>query len=389
MDKIEEAVATAFLRACPPAEAVAWLRDRPTRESGFGEGLIWDGEQTAVERLLVERDDPYILYGIARYGRSIEVIEAIWPTLDHPLRMTARLHHPFANFLPELQDPSKVSDDEFLELFTLALRTGLARPPMDAILGRQGAYAVLDDERYALVLERLGDNPRLTEPYDPRWLDGGADYLHHKPIQEAWELVFKLEPNQVFARALSGLLRKAQPPFKFDAMAALRRWSIDPPPDPNELYRVEPSSCYLRYIFAMKLPLVPGMRDSDDLAIRWSYYIRFTPKGRDEIWSAYERDGRDFIDYALDNPNIWMSWVAREELNRICWEQVKAERSDMTYHNNYRDAERRWKEKRPEWFGEVPYLESERAVEEPFEPAQAAVPEPPAPRKRGLFGLGR
>ena len=83
--------------------------------------------------------------------------------------------------------------------------------------------------------------------------------------------------------------------------------------------------------------------------MRTSYYKRFVPQNPNELNLFYEKDGKEFLDAALMNENIFSDLSLRSTLREICWRSSK---TDFLYINLFRSAQERFEKENPEWFVE-------------------------------------
>jgi hypothetical protein len=85
-------------------------------------------------------------------------------------------------------------------------------------------------------------------------------------------------------------------------------------------------------------------KNSDDLALRQSYYRRFSPTKKEEIRELFEKDKEKFLDDVLNNENLFRNITIRAELERCCWDH-KEPMGDLLYPNIFNS--------RAEWFDEI------------------------------------
>src|SRR5207249_674770 len=102
---------------------------------------------------------------------------------------------------------------------------------------------------------------------------------------------------------LNRLLYKAQPPggFKKEVEQAIERWRIDPPKKEDDRYYNPGHGFDLRSRLADLLEADERLLNSPDLALRQSFYRRFSP-WKFKNWPTFiERDGEFAFDEFVGN----------------------------------------------------------------------------------------
>jgi hypothetical protein len=132
-----------------------------------------------------------------------------------------------------------------------------------------------------------------------------------------------------------------------------------------------------------------SLLDSDDPALRMSFYTRFYPS-QFKDWPAFlNKDGSEFVQAALENVSLWRYASERERLSQVCWD-CPDPHSDMDRPNDFRALEKRHREHNPEWFAEKEVTND--ATEQDFREIREKLYEvaellrEAIQKKRGLFG---
>src|SRR6266496_5154321 len=86
MQPTNKIITAKFLTVCPPTEAVQWLKDRREKIVDVNHECFNDHE--FVESALLHREDPYIDFGLARYGLDHKVAHQLYARGDEGLRCT-------------------------------------------------------------------------------------------------------------------------------------------------------------------------------------------------------------------------------------------------------------------------------------------------------------
>ena len=264
---------------------------------------------------------------------------------------------------PYLIDQSFLSDRESLielgmvvtqgnhsELEALALNPHLPDKFYVHLLERTGYFAELDERNYMFMLYNLGENARLSTPYDDTFLDGWSDFTYHEVFKAAWQLSTSVPANQEWAYVLMSLLRKTQPPVNFENVEeVIERWRIDPTNDNEDDYYSPGNAFDLRSRLADLLKADEKLLNSPDLALRKSFYRRFSP-WEFENWPDFlEKDGEAFVENAIENISLWESSTERRKLREVAWD-CPDPYSSMSMPNMYRGRAEWLEKEHPEWF---------------------------------------
>ncbi|MDH3445819.1 MAG: hypothetical protein OEN50_17985, partial [Deltaproteobacteria bacterium] len=207
----------------------------------------WEFEESTdnrkvLEYLLYRRKHPLIELGLARYGYASVVLKRLFLNGTPGIRC-AVLSNPslFERSLfrrPVIIDlRGVVIRAHRAELEALALNPYLTDDFYVNLIERKEYFADITEDNYQLMLYHLGDNPRLSTPFDETILDGWSDYKYNSVFTAAWNLTQTTPATQEWALVLLNLLRKALPPHKLDNLEqVVERWRIDPPKQDADKY---------------------------------------------------------------------------------------------------------------------------------------------------------
>jgi hypothetical protein len=181
-------------------------------------------------------------------------------------------------------------------------------------------------------------------------MDGWADYSYGRVFTAAWNLAGTVPVEQRWASILEMLLRRCvKPSLVTDPDSLIARWRIDTPRRDDDKYYLPSSSFYLRTRLADLKPAEQALLDSDDLALRLSFYRHFSPWEFKEWPTFLDKDGTEFVDAALYNDQLWRSPQERERLRELTWKAPDLHHS-MDMPNSYRAREDYYRKAHPEWF---------------------------------------
>jgi hypothetical protein len=317
----------------------------------------WDlqRENRVVEYVLLRRRHPLIDLGLAQYARSPHVLRIVFGRGNSGDRC-AVLSNPFFFDVGWLSEGAVVRLEPVLkrgnrrEVEALALNPHLPDSFYEHLIKKTKYFADLDDRTYKLMLYRLGENPRLSSSYDDTYLDGYKDYKFHSVFTAAWELTMTAPTTEEWAGILAHLLHRAQTPIGFKEVAkVIERWRIDPPRKDDDSYYKPGYGFDLRSRLADLLEADDNLLNSQDSALRHSFYRRFSPRKYKNWPDFLQRDGEAFVQEAMQNMDLWRTAEEREKLQKVAWASPDP-RSDMMMPNVFRAREKSLRETHPEWF---------------------------------------
>ncbi len=356
MDRYQTRIEAAYLVECSSQAAYDWLHEN--RQPDGEEPPILDEFPKVIEYLLVRRNDSLIDLGIARFGKSITAIKRVVKRGNLGVRCAA-LSNPHIGpaqpmrligdgWLDENGLKELIRSGCYAELQAFARNPFLDDTALEHLLEKKEEFAELSENQYLHMLMWLGGNPRMSKSYDDRILDGWAEYSHGRVFSLAWELARTLPADQLRASALYELLRKTSLPVSYkEPETVIARWRIEEERD-DEKHSLA-YSYFLRSRIADTLKPDASLLNSDDFAVRESFYRRFEPS-KFEDWPKFvERDGEEGFVAIVENDRLWRSDDNRRRLSDLAWE-VPDPHSGMNAPNALRWAEERKRREHPDWF---------------------------------------
>ncbi|UCE75192.1 MAG: hypothetical protein JSV56_05680, partial [Methanomassiliicoccales archaeon] len=214
---------------------------------------------------------------------------------------------------------------------------------------RKEPFHNLSDEQWYELLWYSYDNRRISTPYSETWMDGYDEYLYGRVFSAGWKLFEKLPVNKKTARLLAHLGERLVPdaPHDMEVMDTICRWKVETDPDELDVFGL------CRYALANLIrdfkDSFESMKDSDDIALRQSYYRRFTAYRPEEIRELFEKDNDKFLEEATENLNLYKNENIRDELRKCCWD-YKDPHSDLLYPNMFNSRVDLLEKQHPEWF---------------------------------------
>jgi hypothetical protein len=169
-----------FLSVCSAPDAVQWLKDRRAQHAPSHLKFSTFGKrQEEEERALAARNDPYIDFGLARFGIEQRACKDVYERGDLGIRCTFLASFTNGGFDWDefgLENQPSFNADE---LCSLATNETLKDNLFEDLFSKNGAFSTLSENDYVDVLLSASENRRLSTPYDEIYLDGYADYSYH------------------------------------------------------------------------------------------------------------------------------------------------------------------------------------------------------------------
>ncbi len=332
--RVQDTISWAYLRSATPQSVYDWLEDAAPKERGQ------DGPSEELLERLLNREEPLVRLGIARFSNSHDILGRVYQEGDVPIQCAVLANQAFAKDFIRSEDRSAFlssgAEEKFLgDSDRCLLESYLSNPAIDldvltAIFERGGIAGGLEDERWKLALLYAGQNKALHTEYEyDRFggpFEGLMSALHSRPVQAAWALLDSMPVTEEWARRLSHLL--------FSMYYELpRSWSPALDGDSSEIpvslelanerffadildrWKDEEEGEWsafrdLRTLIASKAPyfyrsVMEFLREHPDEAVRKGYYENFRPIAAAEVESAFERDGEVFLRSAITNRHFF------------------------------------------------------------------------------------
>lgn len=360
MERYQQRIEAAFLAQCSSQAAYDWLYER--RHTGDKEPPWLTEAPKVLEYLLVRRKHPLIDLGIARFGHSKETIRRVFRRGDIGVRCAAlsNAHIGPSGFirdgwLEENDIKQIILNGTDAELEAIAKNQFLNDHALEHLIERKEEFADLSEGQYLKMLIWLGRNPRMSAEYDRRILDGWAEYSHGRVFSLAWGLARHLPATKTNAYVLYELLQHTAVPVGYDEpKEVLARWRIGEESEDGDSPFAY--SYFLRSRIADVLEADDNLLNSDDRAMRESFYRRFSPWQFKDWPTFIERDGELAFDAMVENDELWRRAETRELLRELAW-KVPDPHSSMNAPNTYDAVEERKRRQHPrrqhpEWFAE-------------------------------------
>ena len=331
-----------------PEVVFEWLKEQKLN-------FRYSSSREEIEKVLIERHEPLINLGLALYvelsgktalrlfrngDRTIKKAVLAGPSIKEGLNSwAARLLSDAGALYGDFKEILDSFDGELLEP---ALSNGsIPDHLLVSLYKKQEPFANLTDEQWLRAIWCTTSNPRLSTPYDGL-MDFDLEMSYHQVFTAGWKLFETLPVNEVSATLLFHLGKSLLPyePHDMDVHATIKRWE-----KPDDAHF---AGC--RYALAGLIPVSPELKNSDDIALRESYYSRFTTSKPEEIKELYEKDYDKFVEVAIYNPSLYRNEEVREALGKCCWDCDPTGTSSLWYADAFKAQVERLTEEHPEWF---------------------------------------
>ena len=290
-----------------------------------------DGEiPYQLAEVLLTRNDELINLGLARFTKNKEVLEKLFKESSDEAIRCAALSNPIFFHLVIFGCTEKKHLVNILEKGTqaevhaLVTNESLKGNSLANIFSREGWASHLDDDRWFLCSILALNNPNLQSEYKSfspvGYGEGWQEYEHDKAIKAAWNLLLYAPLTKKWANGLSYEF-SSKKITNIKAMdekyykEVLARWV-------SEKKDLEEDFKDLRMWISSTVPtyledLHKWMADHEDRSIRIGHYYSFTTYDEKELDKYYEKDGKEFINAALKNTNLFVNKQIREHLRKL------------------------------------------------------------------------
>jgi len=355
---VPEAAERLFLLNANPEEVYRYLRELAQTPTAFGYTL-----PDELQKDLVSRAEPIIHLAIAQFGDNEEAINELLAKDNKDLRIAVLanqnrlkplrlLQDPMTGWLPEEVFDRLLSSGDGYELLALFGNPRLEMDILADVFARKGKYSDLPEERWMMMVIAALRNPQLRKDRQlGDFVDGYDMYRHGRPFGEIYKLLLRIEPSSRWATNLypeifelaawnpdaEGALAnigEEMPELLYGESSGysskdwhearrrgeelylkqlLEHWKTPPPEEDNyrDLKYGEDHD-RMRQAIVSRLPshsdLVKKMLTHGDVWVRKGAYRAFDPSSPEELDHFYERDGLDFLEAAIRNPNFFRNY---------------------------------------------------------------------------------
>jgi hypothetical protein len=283
---------------------------------------------------LLERNNELIMLGLARFCKNQDILKKLFCNAsdkDGAALRCAVLSNTNCNFGAGLF--GTFDEEELKSIIERATEAEIA-----AIMGNksfQGSYLAdifkrtgigenLNDEQWFLCcIHALYLNPNLKREHQSQaptgYSEGWEDYEHGKAIDAAWQLIENAPLTNKWAINLAHILSYRQILLPYGCnddyfQRIFNRWKSDEP-DLEKHFR--DLRMWIGAYVPSTMKLHKWMSDHEDKYIRFGHYYSFATNEPSELEKYYSRDGRDFIQIANSNNNLFSHEKVRNKLREL------------------------------------------------------------------------
>jgi hypothetical protein len=351
-----------------------WLKDNQVEDHD------WGNDREKLEESLLARNDNLINLGLALYANEPAIGYKLYRSGDSVLRRAVlsgrTIRGRAANswvlnddVIPDLIEAERqraASDkhDDFFDDDGISLLRELLQNPsipdhlLEAVFKKSDPFSDLDDDLWVKFVHMTCMNKRISTPYSETWMDGYAEFTYNAVFYAGWKLFREFPVNNDSALVLWDLSYKLHPKtHDIDIFEIMERWRSDDKDKEKSYSRVRSG---LVRVIGNHSNEFKGLQKSGDLALRRGYYERVSNVKYEDVEAWFERDGKEFLDSALNNTSFFKNEDVRDALRQACWDEPD-KHSRMDYPNYFNSSEEHLTAKHPEWF------KDSRSEEIPFD----------------------
>ena len=345
-----------------------WLRENKSLER-------FDASKEEIEKNLIERNEPLINIGLALYtdlSYSSKTALSLFRSGDRTIKnamlagpsVRGLINNPLGSnvwlseILKELIEPF---DEESLKV--LLSNESLSSTLLVDLYERQAPFEYLTDQQWLMAIGYTTSNPRISTGSTLEIVSGViTEGVDREVFTAGWKLFETLPVDEKSVFVLSALGDKLVPckPHSMDVFATIKKWETE---DNKFDWHFGRCRFALAGLIGEHQSEFESLKDSNDIALRQSYYRRFRAHKPEEIRELFEKDNDNFLDEALNNPKLYIDKAVREELRKCCWDSKQ--RPIELYSMTFGSQEKRFMQEHPEWFADSDGNLPLDAVEDP------------------------
>lgn len=292
-----------------------WLRDH--RHESPTEELV---------RSLIARGDRFIDLGLAQFYADEGSLRELYRRGDIGLRCAVLSNHFHAlkkrlfSSLSSSPMPVTIFEtgeelDSFLreapfELFAaLFMNPGLGEDDLESVFMREGSFGTLADERWHLLLLVSLRNPRLHDGPEAQAaiaaIGGKSHQDFYSAQHKAWTAFLTLPATVETAVALEEPTKTLTFSGRGSIRSMFERWVASTEETRDEAERFNILREWMSSRIAAEDSHHDFLKTHSDVYVRRGFYRSFQPREEKELNEALDKDGKEFVDAAVENP--WFS----------------------------------------------------------------------------------
>jgi hypothetical protein len=324
------------------------------------------------ELALFARRDPLINLGLAQFGRWHSTLKLLFQE-SSPLnaiklsvlsnRQAGGAFFPVCLFENKTQMVEWLVNASDIELTALFENPKLDDLFITGFLKLAEPWSAIPDKRISFIVGLFQNNERFRQAYDDAYFDGSAAASYSAVFDAGWGLSSRVEVNDSWASALSGLYQQLLPESWTvkEPLQIAERWLVEP----RLNGKISPRDSYInrnwlsshqgvrkglaRLALSENKNLVEFLLQSDDPAFRAAVYSesRLNPS---QIIDAYKRDGDFAFTQSIRNEKNWVSEDSRGVFRKIAGFAATQDSEGLDLVNLLVSVESHMQKAHPEWF---------------------------------------
>ena len=320
----------------------------------------------AIEKALLERDEPLVKLGLALYGGvSDDAAIRLFRNGDMTIKKAVLAGHLVVGAMPGaaaqqwvfviLEEILQSLDDNLELLCAFLSNEGISDYVVADLFERKRHFKNLTDDQWIVAITQTIQNPCLRiSSYHGSFHEGLRRFPMpgDRRFETAWRLFETMRVDDDSAARLSDLGEILAPcghwsisdaPYDMDVQAAIKRWEKAENDDKYGWYR----KCRTALGRLLEGDM---LKDSDDVALRQAYYSGVDLGKPEDVCNACEKDKDKFLEVAVENARLYERSDIREALWQCCLKYGDTRRYGHTYRF---ESMCDWiKGQYPEWFAE-------------------------------------
>jgi len=284
-----------------------------------------------IEELFYNLDQPLVNLGLACYGGNMDVVRKLFHSAPDEVRLAILGRRDLflsqntqsVSVLKQYQAEAVLLNGSLQEQQAILQNPHFSSLIFGHIYSKTGSFSSLSDDQLKVLIGSSIGNKRFQ--FAPSILASTTNNESHitsdlrEALESAWKLSVSVPVDDSWAIVLMGLyetLIRVENPFD-DIGKAIERWRG---PAQNEEHSDAFESIRMHLADLIDIDSEDGknLRESEDIALRQSFYKRFSPANKIELEEFYVKDQDKFVFWALSNKEIIGKQKYSEKLKELC-----------------------------------------------------------------------
>ena len=297
-----------YIRNIPASAVFQFLQERTNADIA----LLSKQHSDKIEYLFYQLDHPLINFGLACYGDNTDIIRSLYECSTFEIRVATLGNkkifqdheRPYDNLLQKFEIKEILLSGKSEEQEVILKNPHISSELLLDLFCKTNMFNSISElDWQKLISYTIGNKKLQTLPLTYPFMTNYKKW--EEVISSAWQLTKNVEVNDDWACLLMGVyekLYKIELPV-IEINKTINRWQ-----KPNTDKDNVDAYFSIRLHLADLMPINSGTEkkftDSNDPAIKASYYKRFVPESINEVDKYLEIDREQFFLFAVQNENI-------------------------------------------------------------------------------------